>query len=68
MSDFDELKEYIGDLKLMSEYDRDMYYKNEGDLYKDSETLVAICNAKANICDQILRKMDRMKLDTSIKS
>jgi hypothetical protein len=68
MSDFEGLKEYIGDLKLMSESDRDMYYKNEGDLYKDPETLVAICNAKANICDQILRKMDRMRLDTSIKS
>lgn len=57
----DELRLYIEDLKLMAESDRNMYYKNEGDLYKDTETLVTICNAKAYICDLILRKMDRLK-------
>ncbi len=64
----DELKEYIEGLKLMAEFDKETYYSNEGNLYKDSETLIAICNAKANVCDLILRKMDRLKLDTSIKS
>ena len=64
----DELRLYIEDMKLMSESDRDMYYENKGNLYKDTETLVTICNAKANICDLILQKMDRLGIDTSIKS
>lgn len=68
MNRFDELKNYIEDLKSQADADAEMYYKNKRGIYKNLETLIAITNAKSVMCDLILQKMDKLGLDNSIKS
>ena len=58
-----ELKEYIEWKAEESRADRKMYFEDDGKLWKDTDTLIACCRARENICDLILAKLERTKFE-----